>query len=429
MRTDKHFKLKNKEQFKRQLLQWANTFQEVVWLDSNDYHQTHSNFDAVLAVDAFSRLQTDVHQGFDALDRYTKVTSDWLFGYLSYDLKNDLEDLESSNFDGLNFPDLVFFQPKKIFMFHGDEVHIHYLNEFSAEIEDDLQAIRTQTDVVRKRQSKQLEITSRTPKKSYLQKVETLQHHIKRGDIYEANFCQEFFANGIIDPLATFHKLQARSTPPFSAYFKNGNHYALSASPERYLKKNGNKVLSQPIKGTSKRSNNAHEDLELKTNLEANIKERSENVMIVDLVRNDLSRIAQRGSVKVDELCEPYTFAQVHHLISTVVAEIKDNYSSIDVIKSTFPMGSMTGAPKISAMKLIDRLEDSKRGLYSGAIGYFTPSMDFDFNVVIRSILYNASKSYISFSVGSAITSKSIPEAEYEECLVKAQALREALEN
>lgn len=429
MRTDKHIKLKDKEQFKRQLLQWANTFQEVVWLDSNDYHQTHSNFDAVLAVDAFSRLQTDVHQGFDALDRYTKATSDWLFGYLSYDLKNDLEDLESSNFDGLNFPDLVFFQPKKIFMLHGDELSIHYLNEFSAEIEDDLHAIRNQSNFSKKSESVQLEISSRTPKTSYLQKVETLQHHIKRGDIYEANFCQEFYAKGNIDPLATFHKLQARSTPPFSAYFKNGNHYALSASPERYLKKNGSKVLSQPIKGTSKRSNNTLEDLELKTNLEANIKERSENVMIVDLVRNDLSRIAQRGSVKVDELCEPYTFAQVHHLISTVVAEIKDDYSSIDVIKSTFPMGSMTGAPKISAMKLIDRLEDSKRGLYSGAIGYFTPSMDFDFNVVIRSILYNASKAYISFSVGSAITSKSKPEAEYEECLVKAQALREALEN
>lgn len=429
MRTDKHIKLKDKEQFKRQLLQWANTFQEVVWLDSNDYHQTHSNFDAVLAVDAFSRLQTDVHQGFDALDRYTKATSDWLFGYLSYDLKNDLEDLESSNFDGLNFPDLVFFQPKKIFMLHGDELSIHYLNEFSAEIEDDLHAIRNQSNFSKKSESVQLEISSRTPKTSYLQKVETLQHHIKRGDIYEANFCQEFYAKGNIDPLATFHKLQARSTPPFSAYFKNGNHYALSASPERYLKKNGSKVLSQPIKGTSKRSNNTLEDLELKTNLEANIKERSENVMIVDLVRNDLSRIAQRGSVKVDELCEPYTFAQVHHLISTVVAEIKDDYSSIDVIKSTFPMGSMTGAPKISAMKLIDRLEDSKRGLYSGAIGYFTPSMDFDFNVVIRSILYNESKAYISFSVGSAITSKSKPEAEYEECLVKAQALREALEN
>lgn len=429
MRTDKHIKLKDKEQFKRQLLQWANTFQEVVWLDSNDYHQTHSNFDAVLAVDAFSRLQTDVHQGFDALDRYTKATSDWLFGYLSYDLKNDLEDLDSSNFDGLNFPDLVFFQPKKIFMLHGDELSIHYLNEFSAEIEDDLHAIRNQSNFSKKSESVQLEISSRTPKTSYLQKVETLQHHIKRGDIYEANFCQEFYAKGNIDPLATFHKLQARSTPPFSAYFKNGNHYALSASPERYLKKNGSKVLSQPIKGTSKRSNNTLEDLELKTNLEANIKERSENVMIVDLVRNDLSRIAQRGSVKVDELCEPYTFAQVHHLISTVVAEIKDDYSSIDVIKSTFPMGSMTGAPKISAMKLIDRLEDSKRGLYSGAIGYFTPSMDFDFNVVIRSILYNASKAYISFSVGSAITSKSKPEAEYEECLVKAQALREALEN
>ena len=429
MRTHFHFKPKHLETFKRQLLQWANTFDEVVWLDSNHYNQTHSSFEAILAVDAFSSLQLSEKHSFKQLENYRNTTSDWIFGYLSYDLKNDIEQLHSSNFDGLQFPDLFFFQPKKVFIFQGDQVSIHYLNEFSFCIQEDLKTIRNESLLFENLDSLKLKIESRTSKSSYLEKVKSLQNHIHRGDIYEANFCQEFYAKGNIDPLATFHKLQARSTPPFSAYFRNGNHYALSASPERYLKKNGSKVLSQPIKGTSKRSNNTLEDLELKTNLEANIKERSENVMIVDLVRNDLSRSAQRGSVKVDELCEPYTFAQVHHLISTVVAEIKDDYSSIDVIKSTFPMGSMTGAPKISAMKLIDRLEDSKRGLYSGAIGYFTPSMDFDFNVVIRSILYNASKSYISFSVGSAITSKSKPEAEYEECLVKARALREALEN
>ena len=429
MRTQYQFKPECFDTFKRQLLQWANTFEEVVWLDSNHYNQTHSSFDAVLAVDAFSSLQLSPNQGFDQLEIYQKETSDWIFGYLSYDLKNDIEKLHSSNYDGLLFPDLFFFQPKKVFLFRGDEVIIHYLNEFSACIEDDLNSIEQQSFQTKNRNTIALKIEARTSKSSYLDKVKTLQYHINRGDIYEANFCQEFYTYGTIDPLATFYKLQKSSKPPFSAFLKNGNHFALSASPERYLKKNGNVVISQPIKGTSRRSVLADEDAQLKANLETDPKERSENVMIVDLVRNDLSRIAEKGTVKVDELCGSYTFAQVHHLISTVSASIKNEYSSVDVIKSTFPMGSMTGAPKISAMTIIEQLEDAKRGLYSGAIGYFTPSGNFDFNVVIRSILYNKTKSYISFSVGSAITSKSKPEYEYEECLVKAQALREALEN
>ena len=429
MRTQYQFKPECFDTFKRQLLQWANTFEEVVWLDSNHYNQTHSSFDAVLAVDAFSSLQLSPNQGFDQLEIYQKETSDWIFGYLSYDLKNDIEELHSSNYDGLLFPDLFFFQPKKVFLFRGDEVIIHYLNEFSACIEDDLNSIEQQSFQTKNRNVIALKIEARTSKSSYLDKVKTLQYHINRGDIYEANFCQEFYTYGTIDPLATFYKLQKSSKPPFSAFLKNGNHFALSASPERYLKKNGNVVISQPIKGTSRRSVLADEDAQLKANLETDPKERSENVMIVDLVRNDLSRIAEKGTVKVDELCGSYTFAQVHHLISTVSASIKNEYSSVDVIKSTFPMGSMTGAPKISAMTIIEQLEDAKRGLYSGAIGYFTPSGNFDFNVVIRSILYNKTKSYISFSVGSAITSKSKPEYEYEECLVKAQALREALEN
>ena len=429
MRTHFHFKPKHLETFKRQLLQWANNFNEVVWLDSNHYNQTHSSFEAILAVDAFSSLQLSENQSFKKLENYRNTTSDWIFGYLSYDLKNNIEKLYSTNFDGLQFPDLFFFQPKKVFIFQGNQVSIHYLEEFSFCIQDDLKTIRNESLLSENLDSLKLKIESRTSKSSYLEKVKSLQNHIHRGDIYEANFCQEFFSHGVIDPLATFYKLQNSSQPPFSAYLKNGEHFALSASPERYLKKNGNHVISQPIKGTSKRSVHVEEDEILKANLEANPKERSENVMIVDLVRNDLSRIAEKGSVNVDELCGPYTFAQVHHLISTVSATIKEEYSSVDVIKSTFPMGSMTGAPKISAMKIIEQLEDAKRGLYSGAIGYFTPSGDFDFNVVIRSILYNKSTSYISFSVGSAITYKSQPEHEYEECLVKAQAMREALEN
>jgi para-aminobenzoate synthetase component 1 len=207
------------------------------------------------------------------------------------------------------------------------------------------------------------------------------------------------------------------------------NNYLLSASPERYLKKEGELVISQPIKGTEKRATTKEEDLKLILALEKNPKERAENIMIVDLVRNDLSRFAIKGSVKVDELCKVYTFKQVHQLISTVSCKVKSTTHPVDIVKATFPMGSMTGAPKISALKIIEELEETKRGLYSGAVGYFTPTGDFDFNVIIRSILYNATKKYVSYSVGGAITAQSTPEKEYEECLLKAKAMKQVLLN
>jgi len=253
-------------------------------------------------------------------------------------------------------------------------------------------------------------------------------HHIHIGDMYEANFCMEFYAeNAVIDPQEKFRKLNEISQAPFSVFFKNHKHFLLSASPERYLKKVGETIISQPIKGTSKRAADPVEDEESKATLASDEKERAENIMITDLVRNDLSHTAQKGSVEVKELCGIYSFLQVHQMISTVVSKLDKQYSAVDVLKSTFPMGSMTGAPKISVMKIIENVEETKRGLYSGAVGYFTPESDFDFNVVIRSILYNQEKQYVSFSVGSAITSKSVPEKEYEECLLKARAMHEVL--
>jgi para-aminobenzoate synthetase component 1 len=253
--------------------------------------------------------------------------------------------------------------------------------------------------------------------------------HIQRGDIYEANFCQEFYAIAKLNPLKTYFSLNSIAQTPFATFLKNGSQFLLSSSPERYIKKEGSIITSQPIKGTTRRSDDISEDEKLKFVLKNDQKERSENIMIVDLVRNDLSKIARKGTVKVTELCELHSFKQVHHMISTVEAEVSPTLSPVDVISATFPMGSMTGAPKISAMKIIEALEETKRGVYSGAVGYFTPEGDFDFNVVIRSILYNASNSYVSFSVGSAITSKSTPQREYEECLVKAKAMRSVLEN
>jgi len=428
LRTSVTLTLQNPILFKQQLLQWAQQFREVVFLDSNNYAHQYTSYDVVLAVDALTSIQTDYHNAFDELNTYQQTTKDWLFGYLAYDLKNDTEQLQSRNFDGLDFPDLFFFQPKKIFLLQGDQLEMHYLYMCDDEWQDDynkIMNIQSETSNLKS----EISIEQRISKESYLDKAGQMLGHIYRGDIYEANFCMEFYAeDATINPLQTYQKLNAISEPPFAVYFKNYKNYLLCASPERYLKKQGNTIITQPIKGTTKRSTDPIEDETLKQELLANEKERAENIMIVDLVRNDLSHSAAKNSVKVEELCGAYSFKQVHHLISTVSSQVEEGNSPVDVIRTTFPMGSMTGAPKISAMNIIENLEETKRGLYSGAVGYFTPDGDFDFNVVIRSILYNEANKYISFSVGSAITAQAIPEKEYEECLLKARAMRTVLE-
>ena len=408
---------------KHQLLLWASQFDEVIWLDSNHHSGALSSYKAILAVDGLTSLKTSFEGAFDALDAYQEACKDWLFGYLTYDLKNDLEDLDSSNFDGLHFPDLFFFQPKRLFLFHEDHIEVSYLNMIDDEIASDWEAIQN-ISLNRNSEKTEVRIRLRTSKDSYYRKVEEMIDHIKRGDIYEANFCQEFYSECV----HTFTHLNAISRPPFATYLKLKDHYLLSASPERYLAKQGEKVVSQPIKGTAKRGSNPRMDAAIAARLKADPKERSENIMITDLVRNDLSRFAIKGSVTVEELCALHTFDQVHQLVSTVSCKVPESLSPITIIRDTFPMGSMTGAPKISAMKIIEELEDTKRGLYSGAVGYISPEKDMDFNVIIRSILYNATTRYVSFSVGGAITARSTPEREYEECLVKAKAMREVLE-
>lgn len=417
------------EEFKEKLLTWSSQFYEVVWLDSNNYEQEHSNFKALLAVDALTSIQTTYQGAFDTLQEYQKTTKDWLFGYLTYDLKNDVEQLTSVNEDHLGFSDICFFQPKKILIFDDTTVTFNYLNFVEDEIDNDWEAINNQVLETPGSNSEAIKIRLRTSKDSYFKKVEKILNHIDRGDIYEANFCQEFFSeNTRINPVTTFLQLNGISKPPFATFLKINNRYLLSASPERYLKKEGNTVISQPIKGTAKRAKSKEKDNAIINRLLNDPKERSENIMITDLVRNDLSRFAKKGSVKVDELCKVYTFEQVHQLISTIRCEVDPSVSIVSLIRDTFPMGSMTGAPKVSAMKIIEKLEDAKRGLYSGAVGYFTPDNNFDFNVIIRSILYNETNRYVSFSVGGAIINKSSPEAEYEECLLKAKAMRSVLE-
>ena len=427
MRTSVYKSISDSKLFRQQLLFWSQQFREIIYLDSNDYPQKYSSFDCILAVDAFTSIKTDYHNAFDDLKQYQQITKDWLFGYLSYDLKNDIEELHSHNFDGLDFPDLYFFQPKKLFILNGNQLEIQYLNMCDDEVEEDFDNIKKCYKSKSEIESF-VQIQQRIPREKYFHKITEVLQHIHQGNIYEANFCMEFFAeNAIIDPIEKFVKLNEISQPPFACFFKNKNHFLLSATPERYLRKEGKSIISQPIKGTAKRFSNPAEDEESKRQLALDPKERAENIMITDLVRNDLSRTAEKGAVVVEELCEIYSFLQVHQMISTVSSKLNLQFAAVDVLKTTFPMGSMTGAPKISVMKIIEEVEETKRGLYSGAVGYFTPNGDFDFNVVIRSILYNQEKKYLSFSVGSAITSQSVPESEYEECLLKAKAMRDVL--
>ena len=258
-------------------------------------------------------------------------------------------------------------------------------------------------------------------KDTYINKIERILGHIQRGDYYETNFCMPLQAKGSLnDAFGHFSKMNNATEAPHAIYF-NGEHLQLlCTSPERFIQKKGNTIISQPIKGTIKRGSNSAEDEENKTWLRASKKEQAENIMIVDLVRNDLSRIATKASVNVTSLCELHTFKTLHHLISTVEAQLPSKITFTEILAATFPMGSMTGAPKISAVKHMEKIEMLDRGLYSGTFGVIEPNGNFDFNVIIRSAVYNKEKKQTTIKVGSAITHASNAEAEYEECLLKA---------
>jgi para-aminobenzoate synthetase component 1 len=428
LRTSRSYTIQNQTDFKQALLAWAQQYATLVWLDSNQYPSLYTEYDAILAAEEFTGLKTDSSQAFQQLNEYQQTTKDWIFGFLTYDLKNDTEDLASHNFDGLHFPDLYFFQPQKLFLLKGNECEVLYLNVCADEMESDWEEINNFPRFSNAEEHELPKLNSRISKSTYLDKVNDILAHIQRGDIYEVNFCQEFYAEDTrINPVQIFKDLNEISQSPFASFCKFDELFAMSASPERYLKKTGDKLISQPIKGTAPRGEDTVKDEFFLNNLLQDEKEKSENIMIVDLVRNDLSKTAKKGSVVVEELCKPYSFKQVHQLVSTVTSCIQEDKTPVEAIQSTFPMGSMTGAPKISAMQIIEKMESTKRGLYSGGIGYFSPEGDFDFNVVIRSILYNAERSYLSYMVGSAITEKSIAENEFQECLVKANALQKVL--
>jgi len=369
--------------------------------------------------------EREVTGELDALNTFLKENKgEYCFGFLSYDVKNQIEQLSSENRLRVNFPELYFCVPKIVVELKGDE----YFYLKGAEDELVSKVIRELHQPINREVTNGIVLTAALTKTEYVQEVTALLDEIQQGNAYEVTYCQEFYAENVsIDPWTTYLDLHKRTNAPYSCFVRNGHNYLLSGSPERFVRKKDDRLISQPIKGTAKRGETKEYDERVKETLMHNEKELAENVMIVDLVRNDLSRIAKRNSVQVDELCGLYTFETVHQLISTVSAEISSETTFVDIMKALFPMGSMTGAPKMSAMQLIEKHETFRRGLFSGTVGYIDPNGDFDFNVIIRSIMYNELDRVISCPVGGAITIQSDPEQEYQECLVKIDALKKAL--
>jgi para-aminobenzoate synthetase component 1 len=420
------FSIDNSVEFKIKMLNWANQFNIFCLLDNQQYNFDKPAFECLLAAGCKQNITLESADAFERLAAFSGNISDWLFGHFCYDVKDGSERLGSSKFDGIGFPDVHFFVPEIVLELNGTQLTIFY--------EQDAQNIFREIDSccppIERTIAQRFTILNRISHDAYIAAIKKIQAHILRGDCYELNFCQEFYAENVtIEPVAIYRRLTQISPNPFSAFYKLNDKYCICASPERYLKKHGNKLFSQPIKGTATRNLlDAELDERNKRQLLESKKEQSENVMVVDLVRNDLSKVCKEGTVKVEELFEIYSFPQLHHMISTISGEVKVSMNWVDIIRATFPMGSMTGAPKKRVMELIEKYEQTKRGLFSGTIGYVKPNGDFDFNVVIRSILYNEGTNYLSFQAGSAITFYSDAEKEYEECLLKAAAIKKVLD-
>lgn len=405
------------------MLNWSNQFNICCFLDNHNYHLPHSGIECVLATGAVSNVSAQAGTAFETLYHFAKQQNDeWLFGHFNYDLKNELEELPVSyKKDHIQFPDLFFFVPETIILLNKNEISISSTIHSAEAIFEALQTAKANPSA-----NSSITFNQRFLREEYIATINRLKEHILKGDCYEINFCQEFFAENVfVNAAQTYRSLSNVSPNPFAAYYKIDDKHLLCASPERYLQKESRQLISQPIKGTWQRDHlNKEKDNNYREQLYNSLKDRAENVMVVDLVRNDLSKISEEGSVKVDELFGIYTFPQVHQMISTVSGTIKQDLHWIDAVKASFPMGSMTGAPKKKVMELIDKYEKSKRGIFSGTVGYVKPNGDFDFNVVIRSMMYNETHRYLSYQVGSGITFYSDPQSEYEECLLKAEGIK-----
>ena len=428
LKSSPSFEVPDSSVFKKKVLSFSRRYERVCILDNN-YPTEHSGQEYIAAFDGTVELKLNAEKGgFASLKEFCdNYKDDWKFGYLTYDLKNDNEDLSSDNPDKLSFPSLHFFVPGILLYLSNERIYIKSEGHNEAELFDEISKQALEIDEPSTEVNLKDELIVSPDRSHYIETIRRLKDEIVQGNIYEINYCRELSGNCVIDPYRSFGAMNDLSRAPFSCFYKVSDAFLLCSSPERFLKKSGNEIISQPIKGTRRRSEDKNEDEVLKKQLIDDVKERAENVMIVDLVRNDLSHTAERGSVEVLELFGIHSFPHVHQMISTVQSNLKKHVHFVDAIRHCFPMGSMTGAPKLRAMELIEKHEHFKRGIFSGSVGFITPGQNFDFNVVIRSILYNRYSDFVSIRTGSAITDMCNAEDEWSECELKAKVLLSCL--
>lgn len=424
------FLIDNPTSFKVQILHWINQFEVCTFLDNHAYESPYGALDCIAAVNPQSFIALESVNA-DAVDKFIEThRGEWIFAHFNYEYHTITKPNTKASLTG--FPIAYLYTPAVVIELTGKQVTIQTEQESPQQLFDQISSFVVPPSSDKSADQSALPTTSIAPyinKADYLENIHKILQLIRRGDFYEINYCQAFKVNHIAaNPATLYLNLTSISPTPFACFYKNAHHYLLCASPERFLQKKGDQLISQPIKGTIKRNleNDADDRLQLET-LQNSSKDKSENVMVVDLVRNDLSRICKQGSVEVSELFGIYSYPQVHQMISTITGKINDNISFSEILEATFPMGSMTGAPKKSVMETIDLLEPTKRGLYSGTVGYMNPVGDFDFNVVIRSIFFNSQNGKANYQVGGGITIYSDPEKEYEECLLKASAIEKVL--
>ena len=424
-RNIKKFSVEVNSTSRAQILHWLNQFKVCAFFDSFHYPDRFGSYEFLCAAGTEKVFNTETHI-FPQLTHFLQHNSDWLFGHCNYNLKNHIENVHTELEDKVGFPLVFFFQPQIVITANNEGISIETLHDDPDVVFKEIFEHELHQDVFK---AETINIIPTHSKKDYLRIISDLRNHIHRGDCYEINFCQEFFAEHVsINPLQVYKRLTSISPAPFAAFYKLHETYLLCASPERFIKKSAHKLIAQPMKGTAARnSDNKVKDEENIRQLRNSSKEQSENIMIVDLVRNDLARICKPGSVYVNELFGIYTYAQVHQMVSTVCGELDSSADLANILQATFPIGSMTGAPKKRVLELIENYEQSNRGIFSGSIGYITPHGDFDFNVIIRSIMYSAKNNYLNYFAGSGITFLSNPEMEYNECMIKAAAMKSVL--
>jgi para-aminobenzoate synthetase component 1 len=390
-------------------------------LHSNEINSPllHDEYDFIVSLGSQKQFQSNNPINWDFFNTLEQQNC-FLMGFISYAYNKDFWKISEKKSTIAPPANSFWFAPKYLIYKRKEEKEFVIYGENPSEFYHSI--LQSQIAPLESSPEFKHEFLPLLSKEKYIHTIEKIREDIKNGEYYEINYCQEFISNKFnSDPFLIWEKIRNSNKAPFSAFFRHHSFFSISLSPERFLKRKANILLSQPIKGTAMRGGTELEDEKNKSNLQNSEKERAENIMIVDLVRNDLSRVCEVGTVSVEELCGIYSFKNVHQMISTISGKQLEKTKLGEILKNTFPMGSMTGAPKRMVVERASEYEVSARGLYSGSIGYLESNGNFDLNVVIRTLIIDTEKKIASFHVGGAITYDSDPFAEYDECMLKGK--------